>query len=247
MKISTLNGDVVVISEFNKNHDPDGRFGHGAGGTLDDSMTREQFDTYSKGYGGAVSDVERELILDYQNSEARPINYNLTDSLGKVDKVSLSVGKGDPKKTTQHYIDTYGGRRVDTVKLLDSKMQHKLKTNAVLYRGLSVDADLKVGDVMKNYGFASTSFSKDLAATFTFNGIRHRSDNKKEYVLKIIAPKGTKGLIPHALTGGRTIEQEFILPRNTDFKISKVLGEGTTPSGGRYQPSYNYTILEVTL
>ncbi len=241
--------ELAIVSEYNKNHDAKGRFASSGGGgkVLDNSMTTKQFDSYSKTYGGRTSKADQELINEYQNSEARPINFNLKESQGKLDKQSMAIGTGNPKNTTPYYIDTYGGKRAKIVERLDANMKHKLKTKAVLYRGVSIDADLKPGDTLKNYGFVSTSFSKDLAATFTFNGIRYRSDTTKDYVLRIVAPKGTKGLMPHTLTGARTIEQEFILPRNTDLKIKKVVGKGNTPGGGAYTPSYNYIVLEVTI
>lgn len=223
-------------------------FGPSGGGAYrDDDMTIGQFEEFAKGYSGSATEAELKHINDYQNSEARPINANLKETKGKTDKQSLAIGKGDPSNTTEYYIETYGGQRQELVKTMDSKMIHSLKENHILYRGMSVDADLKVGDSIKSYGFTSSSFSKDIAATFTFNGIRYSSDTTKEYVLRVIAPEGTKGLIPHALTGARTIEQEFIFPRGTDFKVTKIIGPGHTESEGKYTPSYNYTIIEVTL
>jgi hypothetical protein len=235
---------------YNPNRDSDGRFTFGpsgGGAYRDDDMTIGQFEEFAKGYSGSATEAELKHINDYQNSEARPINANLKETKGKTDKQSLAIGKGDPSNTTEYYIETYGGQRQELVKTMDSKMIHSLKENHILYRGMSVDADLKVGDSIKSYGFTSSSFSKDIAATFTFNGIRYSSDTTKEYVLRVIAPEGTKGLIPHALTGARTIEQEFIFPRGTDFKVTKIIGPGHTESEGKYTPSYNYTIIEVTL
>lgn len=250
-EMTTADGELIVISEHNPYHAKDGKFTTGPGGggksMLDDSMSTEEFDKYSKTYGGSMSAHEKELLLDYQNSEARPINFNLRDAEGKIDKQSLAIGTGKLENTTEYFINTTGGRRAEVVKLMDSKMQHKLKTDTALYRGVSIDANLKPGSILKTPGYSSTSFSKDLAATFTFNGIRPYSDNTQEYVLRIVAPKGTRGLIPHTYTGGRTIEQEFIMPRNTNLKITKVIGEGTTESGSRYTPSYRYTIVEAEL
>lgn len=246
------NGVIETVENrgYNPNRDSDGRFTFGpsgGGAYRDDDMTIGQFEEFAKGYSGSATEAELKHIIDYQNSEARPINANLKETKGKTDKQSLAIGKGDPSNTTEYYIETYGGQRQELVKTMDSKMIHSLKENHILYRGMSVDADLKVGDSIKSYGFTSSSFSKDIAATFTFNGIRYSSDTTKEYVLRVIAPEGTKGLIPHALTGARTIEQEFIFPRGTDFKVTKIIGPGHTESEGKYTPSYNYTIIEVTL
>jgi hypothetical protein len=80
--------------------------------------------------------------------------------------------------------------------------------------------DIKVGDVIEDKGFVSTSLRPSLAADFAYY---NQSVQSQGFVFKMDLPQGTKGLFPSSvlgLDGGMTrTEAEFLLPRGSKFEI----------------------------
>jgi SPP1 gp7 family putative phage head morphogenesis protein len=96
---------------------------------------------------------------------------------------------------------------------LTSRMS--LEENTVLYRGeKGLHFDPKQGNVYKWDSFTSTSFDKRIGHQFS----------REEYIYKIHAPKGTKGVYMNSNPTKTQLsiaadEAEWLLPRNTEFKV----------------------------
>ena len=97
-----------------------------------------------------------------------------------------------------------------------------LESPIITYRGITnkdfSDQLLKLepGDKFTEKAFSSTSFNIETA--IRFGGFA------KGVMLKITNPAGTKGIHPNSFAPGiiKNAEQEWILPRNTTFKVTKI-------------------------
>lgn len=119
--------------------------------------------------------------------------------------------------------------------LLNAIGKTELKEDTVLYRGSGFDTELAVGDVIKDRAFSSTSLQSEVAEEFT--GSEENEEKEFKYVMKIKAPKGTKGLFP-ATAGVAGEENEFILPPNTGFKVVKI----AEPNEDDYEEFYTMEV-----
>jgi hypothetical protein len=98
-----------------------------------------------------------------------------------------------------------------------------LPQNTTLYRGIkSAEGDfgfenLKPGSVLIDQAFVSTSADRGLSENW-FLG------TNSAYMMKIQAPKGTKGLVVHSVTNDSRYANEFeyLLPRNSKFEVLSV-------------------------
>jgi SPP1 gp7 family putative phage head morphogenesis protein len=113
----------------------------------------------------------------------------------------------------------------DSIKAMDKAMKAApgLPEPVVTYRVLgqvnSSDIDelfgsLEPGDVWIDKGFSSTSLSKEYVESF-----------KKGWMVEIENPQGTKGIMLDGLKGkgGYTsFEDEWLLPRNTNFEVIEI-------------------------
>ncbi|MBR0271708.1 MAG: hypothetical protein IJQ68_06945 [Methanobrevibacter sp.] len=103
-------------------------------------------------------------------------------------------------------------------KNLDSAIEKSsgLTQDTILYRADDYfDITLDIGDYGNFSGFTSTSFQKRGADQFF---------DEERYMVKILAPKGTKGI---AMNGGhgwraKTSEHEYLLPKNSRYIVLDV-------------------------
>jgi hypothetical protein len=123
----------------------------------------------------------------------------------------------------------------ELVGLIDSVIEKAptLKEGIVTYRGiwgqeaLSVFTNMKPGDTFIDSGFSSTSLNRKIAENFA------RSNQANGgIVLEIVNPKGSKGIFPLATRTEivkeyveYTSEKEWLLPRNSKFKVLSVEGK----------------------
>lgn len=246
-----------VLNNFEKDEnsgnpyrDPSsGRFTTGPSGKRseysDTSMSRQEFAQYIDSLKSVNVDDIKKQTENYQGMEAYQVNRFLQKTKGKASTNRDFVGDFKPSEVSGDYVDRVGGLRKKIVDSFDESMVHKIQSNTFLYRGLkSVDEVYNIGDTIESYGFQSTSFDKDVAGRHTSNSMKYMSDTSKEYVLKIKAPRGTVGYVPAKVTNLRLGEQEFILPRGAKFTV-RGISSGTTEADGQYQPSHEYTVLEV--
>ena len=122
------------------------------------------------------------------------------------------------------------------IKRLDSVMDNApgLKENVITYRGVSggrtdeVFGKLKPGDTFADPAYVSSSLDRSVPMDF-INGTRG------QYVLEIENPAGTKGIFPAVFKEGKlnrslfndgmNAEAEWLLPRDTKFKVLRVTEE----------------------
>ena len=110
-------------------------------------------------------------------------------------------------------------------------MKNKLKSDTTLYRGIGLSKAPKVGQVIKDKGYSSTTLNAGKGAKFAKSGVDFYSGegSRTPIVLKINAKKGQKSIIPIG-TGVKSVnskEQEVILPRDTSMKVTKITNKGT--------------------
>lgn len=95
-----------------------------------------------------------------------------------------------------------------------------LLQNTKLYRGGFMEKDLRIGDVSSFEGFTSTSFNEASAEAYTREtGNPNYRDN---YMITILAPKGTKGVAVNGLPSDMTpwaFEHEFLLNHGQEFVV----------------------------
>lgn len=112
-----------------------------------------------------------------------------------------------------------GGKLTGEAAVLQGAVQkHIVSTDVVLVRGLSSSAlksmgvqdinDLKVGGVLTDGGFVSTTRSLSTANSFSDGG----------YGMKVIVPKG-RSVMPMAHLSQFKAEDEFLLPAGSKFRI----------------------------
>lgn len=94
-----------------------------------------------------------------------------------------------------------------------------LEQDSIIFRACDTfEGHLRAGDVSSFKGYASCSFQKESAKGFHDDG---------RYMLKILAPKGQKGIAMNAKNNGQKFttyshEHEYLLPRNQEFHVLEV-------------------------
>lgn len=146
---------------------------------VEDNSTIKHSSTFSKDHHKAIDSYKRYSYDDINNS--------------------LRKSKG--KKVSSHY--------KDHVKLLDHVSSEKTVAAKHVYRSMPKSAkDLKVGSVIKEHGYSSTSHDPKVA----------KKHSKEKTIAKIHLPKGTKSHHIDKIYNGN--EKEVLLSRGTSFKVT---------------------------
>ena len=93
--------------------------------------------------------------------------------------------------------------------------------DVVVYRGLkgTPGGDLKIGAVIADKGFMSTTFNPGVAAAWT-------ETSNQGWIMEIVVPAGNPGIpIDRWLSSAEemeTTEAELLLPRNTPLEVQSV-------------------------
>lgn len=185
----------------NPYHDSLGRFATGPGGQRYVTLGFEELEDSDQYITTATwSDQQKQAVEDYMD-----FGFENTNK-------ALRVNKGNLQKIANE--DSY--RAVD-IQSIDGSMKSALKQNTVLFRGLSMSSDIAIGSTLRDHGFNSTTFLKDKAVEFSDSG-----KGLTRYVVKIKAPKGTKGIFGPDISSSNLAseELEFILPRGTSYRIT---------------------------
>lgn len=192
---------------YNKNHDPaSGKFSSGGGSFKDYSKysVSEAHSELSRDFKSQTtfSSEETDEISDYADSSFQYTNTELREKKGVVSKL--------------------GSYRKETVKTIDGAMRNKLNENTVLYRGAYINQKLSKGDTIKDFAYTSTSFRDEIGSEFIAQAAIHNQDNL--YLFKIKGKKNQKGIVVSMAHPSEVqrYESEFLLPRNTKFKIDKI-------------------------
>lgn len=164
----------------------------GAFSKLNDQQTIAHSDAISKQHVAKLSPEEVKSVAGYTSTDYQWMNKD------------LRAGK-QPSARDAKYM----------AKLDSALSKNALEQDTTLYRGRrQLPADWKVGAVVTDKAYVSTSVSKQKAD----NGF---AVGATPTLIQIKAPKGTKGMFTSA-TSSFSSEAEYLLPRNTQFKITGV-------------------------
>jgi len=155
-----------------------------------------------------LSDDEIDYVYDYTDEGYCRVNPMLWDN----DDWHDALNEGYVLESDVKYYE-------EEASVLDSIIEKvpRLTQDTILFHGGMFDGNLKVGDVSNWKGFMSTSYDEDVSKNiFTGNNLE-----SPEYLVKIYAPKGTKGMV---ITGelGQGNEHEFLLKSNQRFQVLSV-------------------------
>lgn len=196
---------------YNPYRDSDGKFASGpsgsGGGAISDFSGKKssEADEYIETHYGDVkySKSEISVINAYTDEFSADISY---------DDINNALRNGD------------GGFKSE-IKTMDSAMKKtELKTDTTLWRAATSKDDIKVGQVITDKAYGSSSLRESVADMFLGENLE-TSKKKVKYVLKINAKKGQNGIWVQN-TGNNSTESEFILPRNSKYKITSVKKNG---------------------
>lgn len=216
------------VENYNENHDHLGRFASGGGAGAPKAKG---------GYDG---------LSPYSFTEKLDKEYGKQATFDGKDKAAISSYAGTDYLNVNGALTHPSDTRFDhqsakeVITGLHGAMKNTLVKDTTLYRGIGTSNELKVGTVITNKGFSSTTTNLGVAKEFAVHGVGF-SETKRPVVLHINAQKGLKGVWPQlsssnsADTTLRSNEQEFLLPDNLSFKIKSVHDMG------------NYEIAEVNI
>lgn len=201
---TTLN-DIRLSGEYNKfdpsqPRDKDGKWTDtGVDGDFDQAAAADFKASITDNYGKQATwtDDETEAVTAYTSTKYAAINKYL--------------------RTQGQDVETG-----NTVKHLDAAMKNTLNEDTELFRGISTEQEFKPGTIIVTRGYNSTSFNYNTAADFARDGAIGAKDNRVPVVMRIRAKKGQMGVIPILVNDDRplrSVEAEFILPRNMKFKV----------------------------
>lgn len=229
--VESIQATPIIVAEFNKNHDKAGRFdtGNGGGATggagdyqdLSDMTADEYLDLVDEYDGQAnISSAHEKILSDYTGGAFYDVNTGLRNANGNMDADARVWAKDYAKVyDTDEGFNNEATRRKAWVNSLDYSTKNSLKSNTILYRGVTDSPILKKGQIISDPAFQSSSFSKLVGSGFATTDYE-----KNNYLLIVKAPKGTKGIFPDALSGSRNAhEREYILPRGTKYKIDSIV------------------------
>lgn len=131
-------------------------------------------------------------------------------------------GKTEAEMKTVFWSDYTRSELKKELALMDRAMEvaQPLEKELVTYRGVKgrlADAldELKVGDEYTDLAFMSTSTSPKVAQAFSFG------TNSK--IMKIVNPKGSKGLDMSKFIDDAEYESEFVLPRGSRLRVVSIV------------------------
>lgn len=192
--------------------DKSGKFGSGSGGKEPEKFAHVQDFEEIKAFRtrelaasarqfSALSPKEQRAVFEYTGQASGRMNWEMGQVGGDVSKLSAPVRA-----------------RVEALTAALDKTE--LKTSAILYRFAKTErlasssGEIKVGSVVTDNGFVSTSVEQEQAREFSRTG-------RSMLVLK--APKGSKGLfVGDESRSKNPYENEVILQRGTRYRITKV-------------------------
>ena len=143
--------------------------------------------------------------------------------------------RAGPKKTKSALKGTYQGKIAGAMNKL-FRIAHPLTKPIVVYRGVKGvrRPEPKIGDVITDAGFMSTSATYKQALTYakhvvdpaSFTGTQY---NPNGYVIKMVVPAGTKVLMTHKAKPWGALnptDAEIVLPPRMQYKIVSHDGPG---------------------
>ncbi len=157
---------------------------------------------------------ELHSVKTYGGGQHRVINGYIRLSDDWSSHISTRLTQGYTKEQIINEVETL-------IKDLDSAMGKMpgLTQDSTIFRACDTfSGTLRPGDISSFKGYGSCSFQEESAKGFHDDG---------RYMLKILAPKGQKGVAMNAKNDGVRIthlthEHEFLLPKNQKFQVLEV-------------------------
>lgn len=197
---------------------------------------------------------EHKLLVEQQDKSAEGITGDEENALGQYfgdNYMGINrILREGPKPDSRY--DDYMVEYAKHMETAFEKSSVPLPKSTVLYRGFSVfeddGIDFSVGSVLTDKGYTSSSSSSLVAESYA--GVfkpKPSAVKAEKVVLKIIAPKGTKVMLPTKKTGGYSGEQEILLDKGVKFKVvanEKVKGKKSSTESAR---TYPHTLVTVEI
>lgn len=235
-ELDTLLDKSENAGKGNPNRDPKtGKYTTGKGGdkivsagddepyvdfsTYDDEGTHEYIERVHK---VEYTDTQKGAINSYKGGGYDDVNYMHRHPEWKeeIDQFRADL-KANPnemnKGIKQLNIDRFDRAVADSNVLDFAINKTSLPENTMLYRGALFESKPEVGQIIPDRGFGSTSYMLDKPEQLFYNNA-----SKVNTVMTIKAKKGQSGIPVQKAMKGYDVEHEFILPRNTKYKITKV-------------------------
>jgi hypothetical protein len=169
------------------------------------------------------SDADREKYIEDTINSQRVSGYDNTKYSGAVERYESKIGYDinealrDPQISDDGYMNTVS-ELDEAIDAIEPISQEVIAYRGVKGNGLDFFETKKVGDTWEDKGFTSTTIDPYIAKQF--GGV---SGYYEGIVFKYKLPAGTKGIFPSNFTDKSTerdtSEAEFLLPRNSKFKI----------------------------
>ena len=223
---------VTKGGEFDESKHPraeDGKFGQGSGNSKNSKAPSSHDRASQNNYGQALTDKKHiKALHSYTSQDEGPTGY-LAVNAAAAGKKTYAYSRQDAAATSQSVAAL-------SAAISNSQLQKKM----TLYRGASVPASAKVGDVLAKNGFTSASKNKKTAAFFADKHAQHNQNNSNKElhssVLAIRAKAGNAALDVAGAMGQSASnvvrqEGEHIFGHNTRFRI--VSDDGKSKAGHR--------------
>jgi len=169
------------------------------------------------------SDADREKYIEETINSQRVSAYDNTKYSGAVEtyegKIGYDINEAlrDPQISDDGFMNTVT-KLDDAIDAVEPISQEVIAYRGVKGNGLDFFETMKTGDTYTDKGFTSTTIDPYVAKQF--GGV---SGYYEGIIFRYKLPAGTKGIFPSNFTdksiGRDTSEAEFLLPRNSKFKI----------------------------
>ena len=169
------------------------------------------------------SDADREKYIEETINSQRVSAYDNTKYSGAVEtyegKIGYDINEAlrDPQISDDGYMNTVT-KLDEAIDAIEPISQEVIAYRGVKGNGLDFFEKMKTGETYTDKGFTSTTIDPYVAKQF--GGV---SGYYEGIIFKYKLPAGTKGIFPSNFTdksiGRDTSEAEFLLPRNSKFKI----------------------------
>jgi hypothetical protein len=208
------------VIKFNPNHDEKGQFSSGPGGSSSAVDDLNKWNDAELAKFNSVNDQESYLLDNILSQRMQGFTgkeyYKSVNDYQTLLGYTINEALRDPQISTEQVKYLIAG--------LDAAIDSAppLLKDTVVYRGVKGNGldffeSLKPGNVYTDKGFSSTSLDSSIATKFATSGSMYQG-----IVLRMKLPAGTKGLYPTSVTGLTSLssrESEFLLPRNSSFKV----------------------------
>lgn len=170
-------------------------------------------------YANGLSKKDKQLLIDYTTDDG---NEMVNSTLRGTEHLNVF---------NDYLTDKDRVKAKEITRVLDAAFKDKgnrLSKDSKLYRGVkdsSLIASMKVGSVITDKGFVSTSYDPEVAAGFSRD---ETSEEETEGgLITINARKGQPAMGMENMSEGGG-EQEVLLPRNSKFKVVSKRGNKVT-------------------